>query len=185
MNSFRWLIVLFILLPSLCISQNRLAFLSPSELQLYNLINNYRVAHYLPVIPISQKLSLVAKTHCMDLYNNYVWDASSTCNMHSWSDKGSWTSVCYTEDHAQASKMWMKPKEIAGYNAYGYEIAHGHSPKDNECSPDCALNGWKHSPGHNRVIMNQGIWESHSWNAIGVGMYKGYACVWFGEISDL
>ena len=178
------MIVLVILIPVLGISQNQITALSPSEKQLYNLINNYRLENKLPLVPLSKKLSLVAKTHCMDLYNNYLSETSSPCNMHSWSDKGNWTPVCYIEDHPEGPKMWMKPKEIAGYDSRGFEIAHAHSPKDNVCQPECALDGWKDSPGHNQVILNQSIWKDIKWNAMGVAMYKGYACVWFGEILD-
>ena len=45
-------------------------------------------------------------------------------------------------------------------------------------------NNWKGSSAHNAVIVNQGIWHDSNWQAIGVGMYKGYACVWFGNEKD-
>ena len=43
---------------------------------------------------------------------------------------------------------------------------------------------WKKSTGHNQVIVNEGIWKKIMWNAIGIGIYKEYAVVWFGEIED-
>jgi uncharacterized protein YkwD len=46
-----------------------------------------------------------------------------------------------------------------------------------------ALESWKESSGHNAVIINQGIWKNQ-WNAIGVGVFKGFAVVWFGNEID-
>jgi uncharacterized protein YkwD len=46
------------------------------------------------------------------------------------------------------------------------------------------LESWKGSPGHNAVILNEGIWSDSNWKAIGVGIYKGYAVIWFGEEPD-
>jgi hypothetical protein len=51
-------------------------------------------------------------------------------------------------------------------------------------TPKGALNGWKTSSAHNAVIINEGKWGAAHWQAIGVGMYKGYACVWFGRETD-
>lgn len=47
-----------------------------------------------------------------------------------------------------------------------------------------ALEGWKHSPGHNAVILNQDIWADHPWGAIGADIHAGYAVLWFGEEPD-
>jgi hypothetical protein len=33
-------------------------------------------------------------------------------------------------------------------------------------------------------MTNQGKWKSINFKAMGVGIYKGYACVWFGELED-
>ena len=33
-------------------------------------------------------------------------------------------------------------------------------------------------------MINLGIWKNRTWNAVGVGIYKNYAVVWFGEESD-
>jgi hypothetical protein len=156
---------------------------TPEELKLYSLINQYRLKNHLPSIPLSPKLMKVAHAHCRDLYCCYD-ESNTACNPHSWSGNGNWTKVCYTEDHAEAEKMWSKPAEIAGYESSGYEIVHSHDPKDDACNAVCALNGWKSSPGHNSVIMNKGMWKNLKWKAIGVGIYKGFACVWFGNLED-
>lgn len=77
--------------------------------------------------------------------------------------------------------MWDKPKEIAGYESPGYEIAYYSSAG---ASAGEGLEGWKKSPSHNPLIINEGIWKKVSWKAIGIGIYKEYGVVWFGELED-
>src|SRR5688572_10796475 len=98
--------------------------LSPEEKKLYDLIMEYRKSKNLPPIPLSQKLTLVAQTHAKDLAEHHEFDPKGKCNPHSWSDKGNWTSCCYTNDHKVASCMWTKPQEIADYSGSGYEIVY-------------------------------------------------------------
>ncbi len=155
--------------------------LSSEEKKLYDLIMAYRKSKRLPAIPYSAKLSKVAQAHVRDLEKNYNYENASTCNPHSWSDKGTWTSCCYTSDHKQASCMWTKPKEIAGYEGYGYEIAYYSSAGANATE---GLEGWKKSPGHNPLIVNLGTWSKVKWQAIGIGIYGQYGVVWFGEEAD-
>ena len=155
--------------------------MSAEEKELYEHINNYRKSKKLPTIPISAKLNQVARAHAWDLAENYAFDVNNKCNPHSWSDKGNWTPCCYTNDHAQAECMWQKPNEIAGYEGSGYEIAFYHSHK---ALPEKSLEGWKRSKSHNPIIVNQGMWKKVQWNAIGIGMYKNYAVVWFGQAKD-
>ncbi len=77
--------------------------------------------------------------------------------------------------------MWTKPQEIAGYAGNGFEIAYyssiGATAKE-------GLDGWKISPGHNPLLINSGTWEKAKWKAIGIGIYKEYGLVWFGEVDD-
>jgi uncharacterized protein YkwD len=155
--------------------------LSKEEQKLYRLIMEYRRANHLPDIPLSAKLSKVAQVHARDLAGNYKFDPNNKCNPHSWSGKGTWSSCCYTNDHKEAECMWSKPKEIAGYTGSGYEIAY-YSSKG--ATAEEGLDGWKVSPGHNPLLVNSGIWSSVKWNAIGVGIYKEYGLVWFGEVAD-
>jgi uncharacterized protein YkwD len=76
--------------------------------------------------------------------------------------------------------MWDKPKELTSYKFPGYEISCvGGAP----LSPSKALDTWKKSRHHNAVIVNKDIWDA-PWKAIGIGMYKGYATVWFGHQPD-
>jgi len=37
---------------------------------------------------------------------------------------------------------------------------------------------------YQEVILNHGRWKKYQWNAIGVGIYKGYAALWFGVEHD-
>lgn len=155
-------------------------FAEPSEQErsLHRLINEYRSASGLPAIPLSKSLTVVAQIHAQDLDTN---PPEGSCNMHSWSDSGSWTSCCYTPDHAQAACMWNKPRELTNYSGVGYEISYMHSWA---ATPSEALAGWKSSSGHNSVIMNLGTWASINWRSVGVGIFGNYAVVWFGEETD-
>ena len=155
--------------------------MSSEENELYMLINDYRKTKNLAPIPYSEKLNKVARAHAWDLSENYDFDPAGECNPHSWSTEGNWSSCCYTSDHAQAECMWNKPMEIAGYKGSGYEIAFYNS---NKATPEKALSGWKSSKGHNPLLINSGMWKQVNWKAVGIGIYKNYAIVWFGEVAD-
>jgi uncharacterized protein YkwD len=149
------------------------------EKNLYDLLMAYRKQKKLPLIPLSSSLCYVAQTHARDLSENQ--SDTNVCNQHSWSDKGKWTSCCYYADHRNKECMWNKPKELTNYNAPGFEIAYYSSAG---VVAEQALAAWKKSPGHNAVIVNTGIWKGQKWNAIGIGIYKNYATVWFGMEPD-
>jgi len=150
------------------------------EEMLFNQINEYRETRGLSVIPYSAALTKVAQLHAKDLMENY--SQGGRCNMHSWSDKGPWKSCCYRDNHKNPECMWEKPLEIAGYDSPGYEIAYWHSAA---AQPNTALEVWKKSPGHHAVIANLGVFKDAEWKAMGVGIYQGYAVVWFGEKEDI
>lgn len=151
-----------------------------AEKKLYELIMEYRKSKGLGIIPFSKSLSYVAHAHAVDINDNLF---EGECNMHSWSDKGAWKGCCYTNDHKNASCMWDKPGEMTKYKGDGFEIAHG-GRGAYVATPESALNGWKNSKYHDPVIVNEGIWADMKWNAIGVGIYNGYAVVWFGREQD-
>lgn len=153
--------------------------LSESERELFDLVNTYRKGRGLSEIPFSSALTVVAQTHAKDLMENYK--QSGRCNMHSWSNKGPWKGCCYRDNHKNPECMWDKPKEIAGYDSPGYEIAYWHSVA---AEPVNALEVWKRSTGHHAVIANLGVFKDAEWKAMGVGIYQGYAVVWFGEARD-
>lgn len=153
--------------------------LSPEEQKLYNAINEYRAEKNLPAIPLSKSLTVVAQTHAKDLQD---YPPKGKCNMHSWSSHGDWTPCCYTPDHAQAQCMWDKPRELTSYTGNGYEISYWNSAGVNA---DNSLVGWQKSKHHNNVIINKRIWKDTEWKAMGVGIYKNYAVVWFGKVEDI
>jgi uncharacterized protein YkwD len=155
--------------------------LSAEEKKLYDIIMAYRKSKKLKPILYSAKLSKVAQTHVRDLMENYDYDNRGDCNPHSWSDKGTWSACCYTADHSKAACMWDKPKEIAGYEGAGYEIAYFSS---GGATASEGLEGWKKSAGHNPLLINSGTWSKLEWKGIGVGIYGQYAVVWFGEGED-
>ncbi len=156
--------------------------LNAEESKLYDQLMEYRKQNGLPAIPLSKALTQVAKSHVQDLEKTES-TRKPNCNMHSWSEDPNWSGCCYTNDHAQASCMWDKPKEMTSYPGIGYEIAHG-GPGNFIATAESALTGWKKSSGHNSVILNKSIWKNKVWKAIGIGISEGYATVWFGEESD-
>lgn len=175
-------IFIFLLFLSLIERENQRVAdtcISEQEAKLYNLINAYRKQKGLSKIPLSKSLTFIAQTHSKDLSLNKP--DIGICNAHSWSTKGKWTSCCYTPDHKQQECMWNKPKELTNYTGDGYEIAYFSS---SGVIPEQALTSWKNSKGHNVVIINGGIWKDYKWKAIGIGIYKNYATVWFGTDVD-
>ncbi len=159
--------------------------LTAQEAELARLVNDYRNATGLPDVTVSKSLTHVAQAHVLDLHyhepDSGTDDRGLACNMHSWSDQGEWSPVCYTSDHANAAGMWSKPREITGdvYTGSGYEISYGFS---GQASPSGALDAWQNSPGHNGVIIEQDEWGP--WQAMGVAVYEHHAVVWFGEEVD-
>jgi hypothetical protein len=154
------------------------AAVSTEEKKLYDGIMAHRAKNGLPPIPLSKSLCYVARVHVLDLETNQP--NKGICNLHSWSDKGSWIPCCYTSDHAKASLMWAKPRELTTYPGEGYEIAHSSS---GGATAGGAFNSWLRSPAHASVMMNREIWRA-KWNAIGVGIYGKYAVAWFGREID-
>ena len=177
-------LTLIIAILTLTLSASRKPYemvcMNAEEAKLYKLIMDYRKGLGLYSIPISSKLTKVAQVHAKDLEENHDPE-NGKCNLHSWSKKGNWSSCCYTPDHKESECMWNKPKEIAGYQSHGYEISYYSEAGANA---DQGITGWKKSKSHNEVMTNKGIWKDVKWNAIGIGIYKGYGVVWFGELED-
>lgn len=150
-------------------------------------INQERAAEGLPPVAISPQLTRVARAHVRDLMENRPDDAADRygrrCTMHSWSQFGSWTPVCYTSDHAQATGMWNKPREITrgAYRDDGFEIAYW---KQRGATAEAAIQGWLDSPAHEAVMLQRGAWRQTNWQAMGVAVYGDYAVAWFGKEHD-
>ncbi len=153
--------------------------LSAEEYKIYEQLNAYRKQYQLPRIPLSASMTKVAQAHAKDLEINQP--VKGNCNLHSWSDQGSWSPCCYTDDHAQAECMWKKPKELSSYPGEGFEISYWQS---NGANANEAIAGWKRSAGHNNMMINRSMWKKLTWNACGVGLYGNYAVVWFGREKD-
>ncbi|MEM6786362.1 MAG: CAP domain-containing protein [Myxococcota bacterium] len=147
-------------------------------LALIDAINVYRGQNGLEPIPTSGALCTVAENHVDDL-RNHAPHTEAGCNLHSWSDQGSWGGCCYTPDHAQASCMWDKPRELTDYASDGFEISYGGSD-----DPVRAVDAWSNSSGHNAVILNLGTWANQTWRAVGAAQHDGFAHVWFGTTPD-
>jgi Cysteine-rich secretory protein family len=156
------------------------------EAELARLVNDYRRANGLPPVPRSRSLTLVAQLHARDLALNQPATGQDSrglpCNLHSWSAAGHWRPVCYTADHRYKELMWSKPREITrgAYPGNGYEISAAASYK---MTAPQALGQWQRSAAHHSVILQKGIWTT-PWRAMGVGIYEGYAVIWFGKEPD-
>ena len=157
--------------------------LSSEEQKLVKLINDYRIANRLPAVTVSRSMTAVSQWHTIDLVENNP--AGGACNNHSWSGARPdlWTAVCYTANHANASGMWYKPREITNgaYLDNGFENIYWHS---SAATAENAFIGWKNSAGHRETILEQGIWNGMQWQSMGVGIYKNYAALWFGKAPD-
>lgn len=167
--------------------------LSAKEKELIKLVNDYREQHGKKRLKVSKSLMKVARTHINDLNMNFDMDNPPVDargikgNMHSWSDKGNWTPVVYTDDHEYSKLMHIKPKEITGYNQSGYEVA----VNGFMITPQRALKSWQNSPGHNDVILSQNKWTDptpeqikHGFSGLsnmGVAINGDYACIWFSR----
>ncbi len=162
--------------------------LSPNEAKLFRLINEYRESNGLPAIANARSLNKVARLHAIDLAENNPATGKdrrgSDCSLHSWSNVGVWSPVCYTKDHAYAEAMWDKPREITGrvYTGDGYENVYSTSEKN--VNPERVLNAWKASPSHNAIILEKSIWSQINLLSLGVGIYKNHAVIWVGTLTD-
>lgn len=153
--------------------------ISSEEFQLYQLINDYRKAFALTPIDLSKSLSFVAKEHVHDLAVNFNPD--SACNLHSWSDKGRWTPICFPSEQSKKNNVWLKAKEIIGYPTEAYEITFWSNA---ESSPREILNFWRENKASQDILLNKLDWKKKSWKSIGIGIENGYTVVWLGESID-
>jgi hypothetical protein len=158
--------------------------LESEEKNLHQMINQYRAQYQLSSIPSSPSLNLVANRHVRDVAENHdLYSRSGLHWIHGWSN-------CPYDayDTHTLPCMWEAPKRLrTPYPGMGFEIFCG-SPDAKYrhfiMTADYALNTWKKSSHHREVILNRGRWQKYQWNAIGVGMYKGYAALWFGAEHD-
>jgi hypothetical protein len=148
--------------------------LDDNEKQLAALINQYRKANRLAAIPLSPSLSVVANRHVRDMYINM-----KTLS-HDWSN-------CPVSQDWNC--MWQAPQRLGTrYPGQGYENAYG-SQEWSVSSANVAdiLQAWKENGNgpHNDVILNRGMWNEKKWQALGIGIYRGYAVMWVGSDGDV
>jgi len=182
-----WFAIVAITAVSLASASDAQPPLTAEESELARLLNEYRQQSGLAAVPVTSSLTKVARLHVGDLNQNHPDTKTygqGECNMHSWSDKGEWTAVCYSDsDSTSASKMWGKPRELTEtYRGNGYEISFIQMGAD--ATPNGAVNQWKNSQYHNETILQIGMFAGVVWNAMGVGITGNYAVVWFGEEVD-
>ncbi len=146
--------------------------LESQESNLYQLVNQYRIQNGLPQIPLSKSLTLVANRHVRDLAENIGFLA------HGWSD------CRYDPNNSNTSHcIRTAPQRLkTAYPGRGYE--NGYGSLQGNVTAVSALKSWKKGSLHDAVILNQGVWRNHPWKALGIGIYKGFSVLWFGEETE-
>ena len=150
-----------------------------TEMELYQMINEYRLSNNLPPIPLSKSLSYIATLHAKDLFLHHPDQGS--CNFHSWSNKGFWLPFCYPKDENKKNSVWEKPRELTKYPSRANEIVYW---ENNPLVKDTIIMVWKTEEYFNSFLLNTGKWQGKTWNAVGIAVYENYACAWFGEAAD-
>lgn len=148
--------------------------------KLADMINGFRRKHGLSQIPLSPKLTAVAALHAKDLAEHRPYEEHGS--LHSWSNDERWTGGAFLKtDKTTHPIMWDKPKEIAGYAGYGFEVC-----AMQVRSLDQTLSEWLASQTHADVMLNRNLWADKRWRwqALGAVFHKGYACAWFGDQPD-
>jgi hypothetical protein len=153
--------------------------LTREEYRLYQLINDFRKANGLQVIPISKSLSYVARMHVLDLTQNRP--DTSFCSLSSWSDKGPWQPCCHSRITPNPLCILGKPAELSAYSGEGHELCYWDNLQVRPDSVIAFFSGLKQSRD---LLTNQSKWSYFSWKAVGVAIYGHYASVWFGELPD-
>ena len=173
--------------------------LNAKEVELANLINNYRSSKNLNVLPVTKSLTYVGRVHIYDLIENQPY-LGSRCDQHSWSKSNLWTGGCAGDFKYDLDLVRAKARELkTGYNYDIWEIVasawigkkvNGEwvDEKNRQPTYDYSmaryLDDWKHSTGHNNEIINANDYSDRYWQAMGVAVRENYAIVWFGEYPD-
>ncbi len=174
-------IIIFLIWPLLSFSQEvpRNFCITNEEKALFNLINTYRADHGLQPIPLSKSLCYVAKLHVRDLSENHP--DTNSCNLNSWSDKGSWTPCCHSKLTPNPDCILNKPKELTKYKGQGHEVCYWETEA---LVPDTIMAFWASVPPASDLLLNKNKWAKKTWKAMGIGIFGNYACAWVGEEAD-
>ena len=150
-----------------------------NEMQLFNSINELRIAYEKEPLQLSASLSYVAKTHVNDLITNHP--DTSICNLSSWSNKGNWTPCCYNSYFPNPDCMWDKPKELTNFTFRGYELALYFDDKPVPDSVIALINETKEAL---EMLLTQGEYKEKKWMSCGIGINAHYVSVWFAQRKD-
>jgi len=173
---------LFLLLLSVSFAQKKIPAnycITQDEMQLFQTINTIRKEYDKKPVKLSASLSVVARTHCTDLFLNHP--DTSICNLSSWSDKGNWTPCCYNAYIPKPLCMKKKPKELTPYPYYGYELA---AYFEDGYNLDSLLKLWSDTKEVLDIILTRGAWKNKKWVVGGVGIDSNYVSIWFGQKPD-
>lgn len=188
MKKIAWPILILLLFSPFLFSQGNVGkkkdipadyCINQEEFQLFNLVNNLRKSRGLPSLQLSKSLSYTAYQHVRDLYINKPDTAS--CNMHSWSDKGDWTPICFPKEQGKKKSVNDKPKELTNYPGQAHELLYW---VNGTALPDEVFDQWRTTNQSSALILNTGKWLKTNWKSMGISVYKGYASLWLGEAQD-
>lgn len=147
--------------------------ITKEELALYNALMAYRKSKGLPQIALSKSLTRVAKAHSDEVLSKKLPNPT-----HDWSG------CKLSEDY---NCMWQKPKTMANFSGFGFEISWGGT--GTKWATTDVLASWKSSPAHNAVIVEEGTWTDYNWQSVGVSFVKEHgnanANVWFAAEADV
>lgn len=153
--------------------------ISANDMQLFERVNELRVDYDKSKLQLSASLSYVAKMHVLDLSKNRP--DTSICGLSSWSDKGNWKACCYNTYVLNEDCMWDKPKELTSYPYRGYELV---TYFEDDFTNDSILQIWSGTREVLDMILTQGNYSTKKWVCMGVGIYKNYVSLWFGQRAD-
>ena len=177
---------------------------STSQKLLWTAVNSHRTSLGLRAINFSPSLTYVAQKHAIDVAQVLKCTFPPGCNGHTWSGCSVGRRADYYADHRNAAGMWDKPKELTAYTGAGFEI--GLFPPFRELASQTQAascvegkSGWEWASSklHYDVVVGQGVWETMTWEALGVGwcpmavpfsrdgtQFDTFACAWFGKEVD-
>lgn len=153
--------------------------LSKEEKQLFDAVNNLRVAYEQSKLQHSASLTFVARLHIEDLQEHHP--DTSVCNLSSWSDQGAWTACCYNSYIPDPECMWAKPQELTPYSYRGYEMVVYF--EDQLCA-DSIIKLWSDSKEMLDMLLARGSYEKKKWECMGLSSNDHYVSVWFGQRKD-
>lgn len=150
------------------------AALTDDEKRLAKLFNQNMQDRGLKIIPVSKKLTAVARWNTWDLQQNKPHQQEN-CNIYSWSDKkpSKWAAFCASSD-VSWSPWWKKPEEVAGYQ------------KNSLATAVILANVKNLKNAIKRINKIEYLWET-DFNKIktyGVSFRDGYVALWFGKADD-